>query len=252
MNKKWTALLLLLLIIMMLTPMALAGDRSDVIPWVYHQDPDSAEALHAETLVQPIDYEYSGDVSFIVKDAYFDGETLAIAIQFKTNRPLYLINEDAKLDGEWIDYHTCGTSLEETFVGHAASPQRFSPIEDVRAFYYELSRPLPKGEEVDVTINFTMLTPKTGVEIVEAYRKDNAAMWAQIDAIAEKGHTPIANDSQTGWNPRVLLGSACHDPNCWEETDNYHGPLCDEEALVQYANMEVIDHVELTFPLTVR
>ena len=198
------------------------------------------------------DFEYNGDVSFIVKDAYFDGETLAIAIQFNTDRPLYLINEDAKLDGEWIDYHTCGTSLEETFVGHAASPQRFSPIEDVRAFYYELSRPLPKGEEVDVTINFTMLTPKTGVEIVEAYRKDNAAMWAQIDAIAEKGLTPIANDSQTGWNPRVLLGSACHDPNCWEETDNYHGPLCDEEALVQYANMEVIDHVELTFPLTVQ
>ena len=156
MKKKWTAILLLLLIIMMLTPMALAGDRSDVIPWLYYQDPDSAEALRAETLVQPIDYEYNGDVSFIVKDAYFDGETLAIAIQFKTDRPLYLINEDAKLDGEWIDYHTCGTSLEETFVGHAASPQRFSPIEDVRAFYYELSRPLPKGEEVDVTINFTM------------------------------------------------------------------------------------------------
>lgn len=252
MNKKWIALLLLLLIIMMLTPMALAGDRSEVIPWLYYQDPDSAEALHAETLVQPIDYEYNGDVSFIVKDAYFDGETLAIAIQFKTDRPLYLINEDAKLNGEWIDYHTCGTSLEETFVGHAASPQRFSPIEDVRAFYYELSRPVPKGEEVDVTIDFTMLTPKTGVEIVEAYRKDNAAMWAQIDAIAEKGLTPIANDSQTDWLPRVLLGSACHGSGWQGGTSDYHGPWCDEEALVQYANMDVIDHVELTFPLTVR
>ncbi|MBP3651269.1 MAG: hypothetical protein J6K73_15975 [Clostridia bacterium] len=58
MNKKWTAILLLLLIIMMLTPMALAGDRSYVVPWLYYQDPDSAEALRAETLVQPIDYEF--------------------------------------------------------------------------------------------------------------------------------------------------------------------------------------------------
>lgn len=32
MKKKWTAILLLLLIIMMLTPMALADDRSYVVP----------------------------------------------------------------------------------------------------------------------------------------------------------------------------------------------------------------------------
>ena len=252
MKKRLSACLVMLLIILMITPMAQASDRSYVIPWIYHQDPDSEEALHAETLVQPIDYEYSGDVPFIVKDAYFDGERLAIAIWFQTDRPLYLISEDAKLDGEWIDWHTCGSSFEETFVGHAASPQQFSPIEDVRAFYYELSRPLPKGEEVDVTIDFTMLTPKTGVEIVEAYQKDNATMWAQIDAITEKGLTPIANDSQTSWLPRVLLGSACHGSGWQGGTSDYHGPWCDEEALVQYANMEMIDHVQIAFPLIVQ
>ncbi len=252
MKKALTTTLLMLLLLFMLTPMAQASDRSCVIPWLYHQNPDSEEALHAETLVQPIEYVYNGDVSFIVKDAYFDGEKLAIAIWFQTDRPLYLISEDAKLDGEWIDWHTCGSSFEETFVGHAASPQQFSPIEDVRAFYYELSRRLPKGEEVDVTIDFTMLTPKTGVELVEAYRKDNPAMWAQIDAIAAKGLTPVANDTETGRLPRVLLGSATHDPNCWEETDDYYGSWCNEEELVQYANMEVIDHVVITFPLVVK
>lgn len=252
MKKRLSACLMMLLIILMITPMALAEGRSCVIPWLFRQNPDSEEALLAETLVQPIDYEYNGDVSFIVKDAYFDGERLAIAIWFKTDRPLYLVSEDAKLDGEWIDWRSCGASLEETFVGHAASPQRFSPIEDVRAFNYILSRPLPKGKEVDVTIDFTMLTPRTGVEFVEAYRKDNPTMWAQIDAIAAKGLTPVANDTDTGRLPRVLLGSATHDPNGWEETDDYYGSWCNEEELVQYANMDVIDHVVITFPLVVK
>lgn len=248
MKQKLSIGFVLMMIVLLSSFVALACSHSYVIQYVFGKNMDSDEAQLAEAKVQPIDFVHHGDTTVCtVKDAYCDGETLAIGVGFQTDRPLYIVSEEVKLNGEWIDWVEVTSSMEEKFLGNIASPQRFPVMERITGIKYRLARALPKGEEIDVWLQITLLTPKNGVEEVDIWQEDKQAMWAEIDAIRNRGLTPIsAPGPHNEWHQALIsLGHS-------NSNSNYHGPLCDVDALVQHANMEVIETVELTFTLTVQ
>ncbi len=247
-RRKWSVGLVLVILIVMSSLVALACNHSYVIQYLFGRNMDSDDAQLAQTKVQLIDYEQKSDTSVCtVKDAYFDGETLAIGVGFKTDRPLYLVSEETKIDGEWIEWVEASGSMEERFLGNVASPQRFDEMEEITGVKYLLSRPLPKGKEVEVTMKITMLTPREGVEEVDVWQEDKENMWAQIDAIRDRGWTPISGPGpHNEWHMALISQTPTGNSHA---ACAYHGPYGDVEALIEYANMEVVDVVELTFRL---
>lgn len=247
-KKKLSICFVLIVVVMLSSIVALAYSHSYVLQYLFGKRMDAGETKAMEAQVQPIEYAYrSGNIVCTVKDAYFDGEKIAVGIGFRTDRPLYLIGEDLKINGEWIDFSAASASLDAAFLGGITSPQTFAPMDEITGVSYILNHPIPKGEEIAVAMKITLLTPINGVEEVDTNQEDHPAMWAAIDAAREKGLTPISASEPVGFTPQVLISMAEHgypDP-----TSAYHGPYCNVEALVEYANMEVLDTVELAFSL---
>ena len=247
-KKKLPVGLIFILIVLMSSIVAFACNHSYVIQYLFGRNMDTEKAQSIEGKVQTIDFVQSSETSVCtVKDAYFDGKTLAVGIGFKTDKPVFLASEEVKVNGEWVDYIEYGSSIEGMWVGNQAFPQSYTAMEEqIHGVEYIFNRPLPKGEKAEVTMQITLLGPKNGVEVVDIYQEDHQTMWAQIDAAYENGMTPISVDEPY----EVLISSGWH--GLLDRADAYHGPVCDVDSLVQYANMEVIDTVELTFMLEVK
>ena len=248
MKRKLPIGLIFVLIVLLSSIVAFACNHSYVIQYLFGRNMDTEEAQRIEGEVQTIDFVQSSETTVCtVKDAYFDGKTLAVGIGFKTDKPVFLASEEVKVNGEWVDYIEYGSSIEGMWVGNQAFPQSYSAmVEQIHGVEYIFNRPLPKGEKAEVTMQITLLGPKNGVEVVDIYQEDHQTMWAQIDAAYENGMTPISVDEPY----EVLISSGWH--GLLDRADAYHGPVCDVDSLVQYANMEVIDTVELTFMLEVK
>ena len=247
-KRKLPIGLIFVLIVLLSSIVAFACNHSYVIQYLFGRNMDTEEAQSIEGKVQTIDFVQSSETSVCtVKDAYFDGKTLAVGIGFKTDKPVFLASEEVKVNGEWVDYIEYGSSIEGMWVGNQAFPQSYTAMEEqIHGVEYIFNRPLPKGEKAEVTMQITLLGPKNGVEVVDIYQEDHQTMWAQIDAAYENGMTPISVDEPY----EVLISSGWH--GLLDRADAYHGPVCDVDSLVQYANMEVIDTVELTFMLEVK
>lgn len=247
-KRKLPIGLIFVLIVFMSSIVAFACNHSYVIQYLFGRNMDTEEAQRIEGEVQTIDFVQSSETTVCtVKDAYFDGKTLAVGIGFKTDKPVFLASEEVKVNGEWVDYIEYGSSIEGMWVGNQAFPQSYSAmVEQIHGVEYIFNRPLPKGEKAEVTMQITLLGPKNGVEVVDIYQEDHQTMWAQIDAAYENGMTPISVDEPY----EVLISSGWH--GLLDRADAYHGPVCDVDSLIQYANMEVIDTVELTFMLEVK
>ena len=247
-KRKLPIGLIFVLIVLLSSIVAFACNHSYVIQYLFGRNMDTEEAQRIEGEVQTIDFVQSSETTVCtVKDAYFDGKTLAVGIGFKTDKPVFLASEEVKVNGEWVDYIEYGSSIEGMWVGNQAFPQSYSAmVEQIHGVEYIFNRPLPKGEKAEVTMQITLLGPKNGVEVVDIYQKDHQTMWEQIDAAYENGMTPISVDEPY----EVLISSGWH--GLLDRADAYHGPVCDVDSLIQYANMEVIDTVELTFMLEVK
>lgn len=247
-KRKLPIGLIFVLIVLLSSIVAFACNHSYVIQYLFGRNMDTEEAQRIEGEVQTIDFVQSSETTVCtVKDAYFDGKTLAVGIGFKTDKPVFLASEEVKVNGEWVDYIEYGSSIEGMWVGNQAFPQSYSAmVEQIHGVEYIFNRPLPKGEKAEVTMQITLLGPKNGVEVVDIYQEDHQTMWAQIDAAYENGMTPISVDEPY----EVLISSGWH--GLLDRADAYHGPVCDVDSLIQYANMEVIDTVELTFMLEVK
>ena len=244
-QKNKLILLIALAVILLSSTIALAYNHSYVLQYLFGKRGDAGETQELEAQVQPIEYAYeNGNIACTVKDAFFDGQNLAIGVGFRTDRPLYMIGEDPKFNGEWIDFNEAASTMDARFLGGVTSPQRFPVMEEITGMRYVLNRPLPKDEEVEVSLKITLLTPINGVEKVDTEQEDHPAMWAAIDAAREKGLTPISCVDVPG---QVLISNAQH--GYCDPESAYNGPYCNVEALVEYANMEVLDTVKLEFTL---
>ena len=95
-------------------------------------------------------------------------------------------------------------------------------------------------------MQITLLKPRQGVKAVDIYQESHLAMWTEIDAAYDKGLTPVSVDEPY----EVLISTGWHET--LDRTNAYQGPFCDTESLVRYANMEVVDTVEVTFVLNVQ
>ena len=227
---------------------ALALSRSHVVQYLFGKNADSVQAQRMEAQVQPVDIvQRSNAVICKVKDAYFDGQTLAVGLGFQSDQHVYLVAEELKVNGAWIDYVEYASSIEEMWVGHQSPAEDKEAGEKIHGVQYILNRPLPKGEAVEVTLSLTMLAPQKGVQEVDIDQADKPSMWAAIDAAYASGLTPICADEPY----EVLVSSGWWDGNL----DLHHElskPYCDTDALVQYANMDVLDTLEVKFTLNVQ
>lgn len=245
-KNKISVGLVLIVLIMMSSLVALACGHSYVIQFLFGKNTEGSDAQEMASQVQAINYVQRSDTAVCtVKDAYFDGETLAIGLGFKSDRHLYLVADELKVNGGWVDWVEYGANIEEMWVGNTPPTLEKDAAESVHGMYCVFSNPLPKGETAEVTLRITLLAPETGVQPVDVYRDDKPAMWAEIDAIYDQGITPIDADEPY----EVLISS-----DYWVgEVDLTSSPLskpyCDVNALVYYANMEVIDTMEVTFVL---
>ncbi len=247
MKKKLYVGLILIMIILLSSLAALAYNHSYVIQYLFGRNMDSNEAQMMEEKVQTIDFVQSSETTVCtVKDAFFDGETLAVGIGFKIDKPVYLVGDEVKVNGEWVDYVEYGSSIEEMFVGNVTSPQGFESMEHIHGVEYIFDCSFPKGEKAEVTLHITLLTPEEGVETVDTWQEDHPAMWAEIDAIYEKELTPISAEEPF----EVLISTGWWDD--LDRTASFHKPYCNVDALVRYANMEVVDTVDVTFVLDVK
>lgn len=244
-QKRFSVVFVFILIVMMSSLVALACSHGYVIQYLFGENVESEEAQKMETQIQSIDYvQHSETTTCTVKDAYFDGEALAIGLGFKTDRHLYLVSDEVKVNDDWVDYVEYSASIEEMWVGNTPPNKEISADEKVHGVEYIFRKPIPKGETVEVTMSITMLAPCVGVEQIDIYQEDNTIMWSEIDAAYEKGLTPLDADEpyevliSTGWwNGEI------------DTTSTFQKPYCSVDALVQYANMEVVDTVEVTFTL---
>jgi len=244
-QKRFSVVFVFILIVMMSSLVAFACSHGYVIQYLFGENVESEEAQKMETRIQSIDYvQHSETATCTVKDAYFDGETLAIGLGFKTDRHFYLVSDEVKVNDAWIDYVEYGASIEEMWIGNTPPNRAINADEKVHGVEYKFRKPIPKGEIVEVTMSITMLAPRVDVEQIDIYQEDNTTMWSEIDAAYEKGLTPLDADEpyevliSTGWwNGEI------------NTTSTFQKPYCNGDALVQYANMEVVDTVEVTFML---
>lgn len=246
-KKRFSVAFVFILIVMTSSLVALACSHGYVIQYLFGENVESEEALKMETQIQPIDYIYHSDTTMCtVKDAYFDGETLAIGLGFKTDHHLYLVGDEIKVNDDWVDYVEYSASIEEMWVGNIPPNKEIGADEKIHGVEYVFERPIPKGETVEVTMSITMLAPRVDVEQIDVYQEDNATMWSEIDAAYEEGLTPLDADEpyevliSTGWwNGEI------------DTTSSLQKPYCSVDALVEYANMEVVDTMTVTFMLNV-
>ncbi|MGN0995608.1 MAG: hypothetical protein ACI4PG_01730 [Candidatus Ventricola sp.] len=96
-------------------------------------------------------------------------------------------------------------------------------------------------------LSITMLTPQKGVQEVDIHQADKPSMWAEIDAAYASGLTPFCADEPY----EVLVSSEWWDGNP-DLLNAFSKPYCDADALVQYANMDVLDTLEVKFTLSVQ
>ena len=244
-KKKLSTGLILLAVLLMSSLVALACSHSYVIRFLFGRDIESDQAQAMAAQVQPIDYvQRSGATVCTVKDAYFDGKTLAVGLGFRTDRPVYLVGEELQLNGEWIDYLAYSTSIEEMWVGNDAPHLEKPGEEAIHGVSYDFARPLPKGETVDVTLRLFLLAPRSGVQLIDTEQEDKAAMWAAIDDAFRQGLTPVSADE-----PYEVLISTGWWAGSLDVQEGLQKPLCDRDALEHYANMVLLDKVEVTFRL---
>ena len=246
-KKKWTVGLILVIVILMCSLVGLAWNHSYVIQFLFGKEANSDEAQRLAAQVQSIDIVQKSDAYVCtVKDAYFDGKTLAVGIGFQADTPIYLVGEEVKVNGEHVDYVEYGSTIEEMWVGNQAPNEKLAAEEWIHGMECIFAQPLPKGERAEVTMHITLLKPRQGVKTVDVYQENHLAMWAEIDALYDQGLTPVSADEPY----EVLISSGWHET--LDRTNAYQGPLCDVDALVRYANMEVVDRVEVTFMLNVQ
>ena len=224
---------------------ALALSRSYVVQYLFGRSADSVQAQRMEAQVQPVDIVHRSDtVLCTVKDAYFDGQTLAVGLGFQSAQHVYLIADELRVNGDRIDYVEYGSSIEEMWVGHHSPAEDKEAGEEIHGVQYTLRNPLPKGEAVEVTLSLTMLAPQKGVREVDISQADKPSMWAAIDAAYASGLTPFSADEPY----EVLVSSGW-----WDGELDHHSalckPYCDVDALVQYANMDVLDTLQVSFVL---
>lgn len=245
-KKKVSVGLILFVMLMMSSLVALACGHSYVIQFLFGRNSESTEAQEMASQVQAIDYvQRSGAAVCTVKDAYFDGETLAIGLGFKSDRHIYLVTDEMKVNGSQVDWAEYGGNVEEMWVGNTPPTVEKDADESVHGMYCVFNNPLSKGETAEVTLRISLLAPKKGVQPVDVYRDDKPAMWAEIDAIYDQGLTPIDADE-----PYEVLVSSDYWVGAVDLTSSpLSKPYCDVNALVHYANMEIVDILEVTFTL---
>lgn len=246
--KKKISVGFILIVVMMLSSLvALAYGRSYVIQFLFGRNADSVEAQEMEAQVQSIDYVQRSETAVCtVKDTYFDGKTLAVGLGFQTDRHIYLVADELKVNGDWVDYVEYGSTVEEMWVGNTPPHLGKDAAENIHGLYYIFNQPLPKGETAEVTLRITLLAPEVGVQPVDVYREDYPAMWAEIDAACDQGLTPIDADEPY----EVLIGTDYWAGWADVNSSPLNKPYCDVNALVYYANMEVVDTLEVTFTLS--
>ena len=244
-KKRCSVVFILFLLIMMNSLAALACSHSYVIQYLFGENMESDAAQMMEVQVQPVDYVQRSETTVCtVKDGYFDGRTLAVGMGFQTDRHIYLVGDEVKVNGNWVDYLEYGSSIEEMWVGNTPPNKEINPSEKIHGIQYIFSQSLQKGEPAEVTMCMTMLVPKTGVELIDIYQADKSKMWTEIDAAYENGLTPIdANEPY-----EVLIGTGWWNGKL-DTTRELNKPYCNVDALVEYANMEVVDTVAVTFTL---
>ena len=245
--RKWPVGLALAIVLLLAGVTALALNHSYVLMYLFGKNVDSQKAQQMEEKVQRVNYvQRSNTAICCVKDAIFDGTSFSVGFSFDTQRPLYLVMESLNINGEpieWFQYIEFGNNIEEMWVGHSPPGQPKKSGEAIHGLSYTFARELPVGEEIEVSMRITLMAPKQGVEMVDTYQEDHAAMWRQIDEIYARGDTPLSVDE-----PFEACISSGWFSNFYPEM-TFQKPLCDVEALEAYANMEVVDVFEADFTL---
>ena len=245
MNRKIIPCAVLALCILLSSLAALAAGRSYVIQYLFGKETESPIALEMAQKVQPTGHvQRSEGLVCTVQDAYFDGGRLAVGLGFAADRHVYLVAQELLVNGETVDYAEYGSSVEEFWVGSVPPMGPLPEGERIHGIECVFREALPQGETVQVTLRMAMLAPRQGVQPVDTYQPDNAALWAEIDAALAAGLTPVSLDEP--WE--VLVGAGWFG-NDFDRTAPLARPLCDVDALVDFACMQVVDTLEITFAL---
>ena len=149
-KKRFSVAFVFILIVMTSSLVALACSHGYVIQYLFGENVESEEALKMETQIQPIDYIYHSDTTMCtVKDAYFDGETLAIGLGFKTDHHLYLVGDEIKVNDDWVDYVEYSASIEEMWVGNIPPNKEIGADEELKDLFIKSVLKAKYGEDLD-------------------------------------------------------------------------------------------------------
>lgn len=128
------------------------------------------------------------------------------------------------LDQSWINFE-CRTDEEAVLSAKAMLESTESPM---------------------VSVRITLLRPKNDVQLVDTWEMENAEVWAAIDECAALGFTPVDGEPWDVLMPSRWVEEWLGEP--FDENSYTYRPVCDAQADIAYANMELTDSFVLSIP----
>ena len=221
---------------------------------------DPPEALR--DLVRPVGVSRESDgLTTTVVDTLFDGHNISLGLMFEGETRAFAVLDSITVNGVSLWLET--SNLENMWVNgpdsEGESPTAYGlsgaldaeyldlEAPEARAAYDTAMRRMRQDGKADVSLHLTLLVPKAQLQPIEGlYTEDSRAAWQAIDACVAAGNTPIDSDEPYS----VLVSSAWLGDEDYEHASAGQHPLGDAQALVDYANMRVLDSFSLSFTLS--
>ena len=196
----------------------------------------------------------SGGVTVTANDALWQGDSFSVGLYVESERPVLLVADALEVNGvrfdmacsNFEDMWTRDEPFTYGFTAQLAEEYVHPSVDDVSSAFGEVMRAIEEGGEAMVRLHLTALLPRQQTVKIDTYADDRAAMWAEIDACAQRGDTPIDADE-----PHTPLVSSAFFTNVLSEEFNPDSPAMrpvgDAGAYEAYANMQVIFEGGFTF-----
>ena len=110
-KKRISIGFVLVVLLMLLAVAALAATGSYVLQYLRHRDDIHEEDVH------PIDQTFTGeDVLIHVVDSYYDGESLSVGMEIRSEAPAYLTVESIHVNGN--EFELSESNIEDMWVSY--------------------------------------------------------------------------------------------------------------------------------------
>ena len=238
-KKRLSVGFMLVAVLMLLAVAAMAVTGSYVLQYLRYKDSIHEEDIH------PIDQTFTDeDVLIHVVDSYYDGESLSVGMEIRSEAPAYLTVESIYVNGN--EYDLSESNIEDMWVSYPPEIDRRAST-DVHGFTICFDGIELQGPSSHVEMHLSLLVPTQKVCLIETESENHMNSWRNIDEAIQRGETPV--DSEEPF--QILVGSEWFGDDMVDINGPVQRPVNASDAYVDASNMTLLSEQLLSFDVMI-